>query len=428
MGPVLSFDKSFLESLTQDEAMWLDNFFLTNITPTFYVETLADLNKGKKKGRVERTEEELVEEICKKTPSIESCPNVHYKRLVVEELMGHQVEMDEHHRPIISGGEYHTLPDGNVGINFRQFPETAALGRWKRHQFLEVERDFASVWRQSLTNLNFDDLIIQAKNNLPNDIHFSSMLDVKKYVDESVKSRYNQYIHFALLMLDIPDKARKQILERWHQTRPMSFEQFAPYAAYVLKINLFFYLCLNKSFLSESHKGKPSNIVDLSYLYYLPFCMIFTSNDSLHVRIASMFMGKEQTFVLGKDLKADLKRLNDFYLKLPDEIKEQGVMKFAQNPPTEIDTLTGELYDKYMKPWRKNAKDKLEKPDRDPARDKELLEYFKKIEKEQKPYTGPPISSDQAHSVTLSRMVPLKRGNWWILPKDFEKNKETNVK
>ena len=45
LGPILIFDKSFLQSLNVDEAVWLDNFFLTVITPLFFVETLADLER-----------------------------------------------------------------------------------------------------------------------------------------------------------------------------------------------------------------------------------------------------------------------------------------------------------------------------------------------------------------------------------------------
>ncbi len=44
------FDKSALQALTIDEAVWLDHFFLTNISPIFYVETLADLEKVDAKG------------------------------------------------------------------------------------------------------------------------------------------------------------------------------------------------------------------------------------------------------------------------------------------------------------------------------------------------------------------------------------------
>ena len=50
-GPSLIFDKSVLQALNPDEAMWLDNFYITNITPLFFVETLADLEKEVQAGR-----------------------------------------------------------------------------------------------------------------------------------------------------------------------------------------------------------------------------------------------------------------------------------------------------------------------------------------------------------------------------------------
>ena len=51
------FDKSFLESLSPDEAVWLDMYFTTFITPLFFVETLADLEKQMRGGR---TPEQIV--------------------------------------------------------------------------------------------------------------------------------------------------------------------------------------------------------------------------------------------------------------------------------------------------------------------------------------------------------------------------------
>jgi hypothetical protein len=56
-GPTLTFDKSFLQSINPDEAMWLDNFFACNITPLFFIETLADIEKEVHKGR---TPEQIV--------------------------------------------------------------------------------------------------------------------------------------------------------------------------------------------------------------------------------------------------------------------------------------------------------------------------------------------------------------------------------
>jgi len=50
-GPILIFDKSTLQGLNVDEAVWLDNFFMTNITPLFFIETLSDLEKEVRKGK-----------------------------------------------------------------------------------------------------------------------------------------------------------------------------------------------------------------------------------------------------------------------------------------------------------------------------------------------------------------------------------------
>ena len=65
MGPVVLFDKSFLQSLSEEEAVWFDHFFLANVCPIFYVETQADLAKEDSK---RLTPEQLVERIAKKFP------------------------------------------------------------------------------------------------------------------------------------------------------------------------------------------------------------------------------------------------------------------------------------------------------------------------------------------------------------------------
>ena len=46
MGPIALFDKSFLQSLSVDESVWFDHFFLPVVSPLFFVETLADLAKA----------------------------------------------------------------------------------------------------------------------------------------------------------------------------------------------------------------------------------------------------------------------------------------------------------------------------------------------------------------------------------------------
>lgn len=411
MGPILIFDKSFLESLTIDESVWLDNFFMTNITPLFYVETLADLEKNDKKGRVARSPEELVGELANKTPVMATVPNMFHLRLVVANLLGEEVDMSK--RPIISGGQYKVSPDGKVAVDFKQFPEAAALERWKRHEFNEIEKEVAKDWRESLSNLSFESLISLAGNTVPSETKLSSLEDVKTFVDDFVKGKHNQLIHFAFGLLDVPEKARRPILKRWYATR-LPFDEFASYAAYVLKVDLFFYLCLGKSLIS---KERPSNKIDISYLYYLPFCMVFASSDNLHARTAPLFMELEQSYVSGQALKKSLKKLNEYYLNLPEKIKERGVMEFATYPPEDEDTLLGEIYDKHLRPtWRESAKKHKEQLGKPKKRDKKFAAELKKRRAEQKPLIGTPPPTDSVDSMTLTRRVPAKKGGWKLFP------------
>ena len=73
MGPIVLFDKSFIEMLNLDEAVLFDFMYLSNICPIYLIEVLADLEK-KKPG--ERTREKVVADVATKTPSIHSYPNV----------------------------------------------------------------------------------------------------------------------------------------------------------------------------------------------------------------------------------------------------------------------------------------------------------------------------------------------------------------
>ena len=84
-GSILIFDKSTPQALNPDPANWMDNFFMSNITPLFYIETLADLEKEVKAGK---TPEQVVGEIAYKTPDMQAHPNLYHLTLIWGELMG----------------------------------------------------------------------------------------------------------------------------------------------------------------------------------------------------------------------------------------------------------------------------------------------------------------------------------------------------
>ena len=145
MGPIVLFDKSFIEMLNLDEAAIFDFMFMSNICPIYFTEVLADLEKEKPG---ERTREKVVADVANKTPSVHSYPNVLHASICMRELAGYAVEMDG--RPIVGGGQPVRVA-GKVGVYYEESPEMKAFNRWQAHKFFEVEREFARDWRAQLT-------------------------------------------------------------------------------------------------------------------------------------------------------------------------------------------------------------------------------------------------------------------------------------
>jgi hypothetical protein len=132
IGPIIIFDKSTLESLNPDEACWLETFYLTNITPLFFVETLADLKKKVARGR---TPEQVVGNLAYKTPP-SGKPNVHHKELCIANFLGSPIEMRQ--VPVLGRGRTVTTGD-QTGVMFENAPEMVALQRWQEGEFLQIE-------------------------------------------------------------------------------------------------------------------------------------------------------------------------------------------------------------------------------------------------------------------------------------------------
>jgi hypothetical protein len=86
-GPITLFDKSALQSLNVDEAVWFDSFYQTVISPLFFVETLADLSKEVEAGRTP-------EQVVAKTPETGSVVSVDHRHLRLADLDGYQIEFE----------------------------------------------------------------------------------------------------------------------------------------------------------------------------------------------------------------------------------------------------------------------------------------------------------------------------------------------
>lgn len=411
MGPITLFDKSFLQSLSLDESVWFDHFFYPVISPLFYVETMADLEKAVRQGR---TPEQEVGFIAAKTPELHGGPCVHHGSLCLVNLMGDAIPMNGR-IPVAGGRPVKT--DGQRGVVMEATPEAQAFSRWQEGKFLEVERQFAQTWRAALSDL---DLLAVAAGMRAIGIDAKackSLDEAKSMVDTIVRTKHNplDLIKLAFLFLGIPRQFEQVILEKWGATGYPPLSVYAPFAAHVLTVEIFFQIALGAHLISTE---RSSNRVDIAYLFYLPFCMVFVSSDKLHRRCAPLFLRSNQDFVWGEDLKAGLKQLNEHYLKLPESEKETGIMRFASNPPETGEYLVSKLWDRHLRPWRGKSPDPLT---RDPEKDKELVERLTKFSKA--PTLQPDevdFDPDDAEMLSIQRYVRRRKGSWWQVPKDLK--------
>lgn len=271
MGPSLIFDKSALQALNPDEAMWLDNFYLANITPMFFVETLADLEKEVRKGKAP---EELVGNIANKTPE-NGCVNTNYENLLFGELTG-QGKVELAGRPAVFEGQAVKL--GNeTGVIFRPSPEAEAFQRWQKHQFLDIERTIAKKWREGLKSITREDSGAILREVFGSLVKPQTLEEVKHQVDSVMDSaQRREVLIFGLKLLGIAPEFQASIIQRWEMEGKGSLREFAPYFVHVFSVNLFFYLGTAAGLFS-AFPHPLTHGIDVAYLYYLPFCMIFVS-------------------------------------------------------------------------------------------------------------------------------------------------------
>ena len=403
LGPFLIFDKSSLESLDLDEAVMLDNFYMSNITPLFFVECLADLEKAI---RSNSTPEQLVGSLATRTPESQSYPNVHHATILRGELAGKFDLKTVHGRVMLAGGRHVQLGD-KKGVIFEHSPEAEAISRWGKREFLELERNIAKQWRRALTSIDLNAMVQSVMGALGPWRKPKSLQDARKMTDIIIDNMDPEWlIRFGLNLLGAPENV-EYVVSEWIRKRRPPLRDHLPYFVFMLTINIFFCLVLPTQLLS---KVKPSHKIDLAYLYYLPFCSVFTSKDNFHADIVPLFLSSEQTFVNGTELKEDLKRLVAHYEVLPGDVLKTGLNHFAAYPPDDTGLLITRLWDKYLPGWRA-ARD-MPKPVRDPEEEKRIVEEINRQTDSPELQPSDEQDIDKMDYATVRRMVHPKKGRW----------------
>lgn len=405
MGPIALFDKSLLQALSVDEAVLFDYFFYPVVVPIFFVETLADLSKdfeGK------RDPEKVVGAIAYKVPEMHGGPCAFHGSLGLASLMGQDPPANG--QIPVAGGRP-VLVNGKHSVVYDQSPEAQAFSRWQNGAFEEVERSYAVKWRKIVASINLGHLAEATSRYGIDPKSAKNLSQVRELAADVLReiSRAEQ-IQLAFDALKIPENLQQRVIARWHEEENPPLEYFAPYAYHVTLVETLFSLALASGKISSD---RPSNRCDISYLHYLPFCNLFTSSDKLHRDCAPLFLRKNQEFVWGQDLKADLSSQNLFLQKLSEEQRNQGLIRLA---PTPSEGLIRDLWQRYLPaslaPEREAMLSK--------AGESALVDKLNKlVESPRVPRPPNGLFEADVESVSIQRMMYKKRGSWFQLPKDL---------
>jgi len=409
-GPIVLFDKSALQMLNLDEAVLFDCVFPTNICPIFFVEVLADLYKKETKGRVP---EDIVADLANKTPVIGSYPNAAHSSLCLIELVGSKFEM--RNVPALGGGQP-VRHKGKVGIYYSESPEARAFSRWQAGRFEEVEREFASGWRQQLASMNLVDAakLVKAVFSVSGSPRtLDDALALARDAVRGIGQRF-QTLEVAYKLLGLPVTYWRTFHQNWRGSGHPLVLDYATYTAHCLLVDVFFYIAIAKGLISPD---RPSNKVDMAYLYYLPFCQIFASNDRLHKNTAPLLMNAGQCFLGGNELKKGMQELCAHVGSLPADLLSQGMFKIREDFASDERFLPAQLGLKLFGPHPRD--EDIPPPNNGSSLHSEIMDMVKGFEASAKRRDGDDIPVrllQNPDQLTIQRRIPLKKGRWQILP------------
>jgi hypothetical protein len=106
---------------------------------------------------------------------------------------------------------------------------------------------------------------------------------------------------------------------------------------------LFFNICLQNGIIGT----RSTNLLDLDYLYYLPFCSVFVSDDKVHKTLVPHLLVSRQLFVTGKDLKDDFIKIEEIRQTLTGE----ELLRTHREPPRVESLLSYKIWKTMLNDW-----------------------------------------------------------------------------
>ncbi|MCC6695759.1 MAG: hypothetical protein IT365_09030 [Candidatus Hydrogenedentes bacterium] len=346
MGPTLILDKSALQSLSKIESFYLHRYFIVNIPPVLIMEILADL----KKDDTRATPPKLVSEFAGKLLLGDGCVNGHYQELIRQSLVGNEPKMDG--QPVLQGKTVRTS-DGEHVILMEETAEEKAIQRWKDGRFEDSEEILAEGWRSITRTMDIEAIQRALRKDFHNIPEIGSPSALLSAVDNLLGDISAQVAVLSWMLVEygIESNIASKAAQRLQLCGYKSLGELAPYAYYCMRVSVLYYLGL---FYRCPFVGtRKTNRVDLEYLFYLPFCNAFVSNDNFHKSVVEPFLRSDQLFVHGEDLKRGLAAVADQWSKLTEAQRKDSW------PPDQSGPIILALWGQFCRPRQPEGKNHI---------------------------------------------------------------------
>mgnify|MGYP003635036971 CR=1 FL=1 len=335
MSVPIVLDKSTFQGLNYKDIIELHRYYRVNVSPLLVSEILGDLSKEEKEGR--QTPKAEVVNLSKKMFPYNSYVNMPYNRILEESFLGNFINSEN--RPFLFAEESINTK-GKKGLTFKETEEELSIKRWKNGEFDKLDEISSVLWRKESTDENVINEFKAQFEHLKNiKVSNTKASNPEKLIE--LQQKFLERINIEMepedvieLMIDyfkINANTKKQILERWKQGGFADIEKFAEYAYYCYSVVSMFYIGMNNSLFGE----RLTNLLDLEYLFYAPFALVFTSNDKFLISLFNVIKPKNVTFISLASLKSDLTKFQAINTS----------ENWSENPPDK-ETETYQIWDK----------------------------------------------------------------------------------
>lgn len=343
MGPTIIFDKSLLQSLSAAEVGELAAHFEPVCVPTLINEIIGDL--AKPPADPSRLPSDVVRTLSRKMISAHGLEPISPVELAAGELLGRAVPMTG---VVPTGGPHVRSLEGGKYLAYDSSPQQRMWMKWAAGDFSPIENSIAEFYRSQLGNIDLDALASGwaefVRDWLGNPNTFESLLSRIDEVLTSNDARVRREVLRVMYeLVAVGDDLRCAAYEFFDQNPRVSIVSRLPYSTHLLRVYMAYACSLARGFAGP----RPTDRVDLQYLFFAPFCQVFTSSDRFHRTFWSA-VTSSAIFVWGPDLKRDLAKRADLRTSMTREDWKQHRRSYGLHPVPIPDSVVSDVWNRQM--------------------------------------------------------------------------------